>query len=477
MKYIPFIHMMRMVVYMLGVVADKEEEQYYYYYESDVEEVETNEGKGTVDVNIAELPPKARDSLPKYGFINENESNPPIDTELWGSEAFLDHSMGEYGCLLRRDTETKRAMLNAADIAERERELRSGDPTDEGDAIADRILEVATNIATPLDSREAIAMAEAETEAEMSGMDAAERADWLKKMPFRRRTAVLMEQKHAARAKAERARELYSLGASCESRACTSCRIVAEEFGAAVFAAVSDPLVLQVGDLAGVKFCNLPQIYLKYGAQVYDVCRLMMRDNGYRWALVTSFEQADQKALALLEAQKQQAPANPRRYWDFIADYLDEYLFLRQEQVCVGIGACGSADLGVNTEARARALEQQSWNVSCFVCQAAIRDIEVRVFLAAELNTITTDAIIAETCSHLVGSVPTCICVIFVFVLEYTGFACCCGCAAGFVGQIIYRGAPSMPGAHAGRCICSDYPLVVEHARGNGTGQGRPCPQ
>ena len=408
-----FVCMRNAVCNEHGLPAVDDTELYYYYYEAEEETEVVDAIVATTAIPGFTFSSASSSSssspqpqlYPKYGFVNGNGQVFPVDTRLWNSEAFLSYCMNEYGCLMRRDVETKRTILTVEDLEELERENNPEMFQENNDATVDLILRNGGI------SREATRRAEAEAmeqrkneiaaEADLSAMAAAERAASLKKMPFRHRTAVLMEQKRAARAKAERARELYSLGASCESRACTSCKIVAEEFGVAVFAAVRDPLVLQVGDLAGVKFCNLPQIYLKYGAQVYDVCRLMMRDNGYRWALVSSFEKADQKALALLEAQKQQAPANPRRYWDFIADYLDDYLFLRQEEVCLGIGACDKTYVRVNMQVREP--EQHVWNVSCFVCQAAIRDMEARVTVAARADLHTIAEVVRTSCTQLVS--------------------------------------------------------------------------
>lgn len=425
----------------------REEDPYYYYYEADLEqEEEPSSTTVSRSIRLSQTPVQLEHELiipplTKYGFVNSNDAFIPRDTSLWGSDAYLNFTAKEYDCPLQRLTENRHDALTAEDLAAVEHELRTGDAEDDEDDVASRILELAV-IMTPAQRLAAEAAAEAEAasalEVEAAVMTPDERATWLKKLSFRQRTSVLTEERRVQAARRERGRELFSLGASCERRICVSCRIIVEEFGLAVIAAVTDPKIEQVGDLAAEEgqFCNRPELYMQYGPQVYDTCRIIMRaesstgtdsaGGGYRQALVTSFEQADSEALRLLKGQevRSHGPSGRYlRYWDFIAGYRDSYLFQKQQHVCTEIGACtyddnygdgrlatdgqrpGTFSAATQAPMRSQTLEEQPWNATCRVCQMAVRDMEARALLASELDdssTITT--IIQRTCSRLVSS-------------------------------------------------------------------------
>lgn len=72
--------------------------------------------------------------------------------------------------------------------------------------------------------------------------------------------------------------------------------------------------------------------------------------------------------------------SNERRlhYWDFLKNHLHaqtRYMEERKRSVCVGIGACHSSDFEIPMSPVYR--QQEFWNETCYICQAAVKDMEV----------------------------------------------------------------------------------------------------
>lgn len=174
------------------------------------------------------------------------------------------------------------------------------------------------------------------------------------------------------RAKEEEEKKMkvrYPMGSPCESLVCASCKIVIEEFGRAesflvliscilgraVHQAISDPKYAYLYDVTE-DFCGrITQLYSPIVSHFCDI--LMDETKGYRELVVGPFEQ-DQNLEEIASTTG---------------------LSEKEKRICVSVGACLPSQFVLSTEPEERTQEQ--WSQSCYVCQAAMRDIEDRISL------------------------------------------------------------------------------------------------
>ncbi len=154
-----------------------------------------------------------------------------------------------------------------------------------------------------------------------------------------------------------------------------------------------------VMDIVDDNFCSRKEIYLKYREQVYDMCNILIKVNkDYRDYIVNAFEVEDLKVVDAttrpLYANNQYLPYPPLsttsnnqnnqnnqqylHYWDYLNKNLVAqiaFLHERKEHICTAVGACVKSDFEIPMTPIYR--QQEFWNETCFVCQAAVRDMEV----------------------------------------------------------------------------------------------------
>lgn len=410
---------------------------YYYYYDEESEEAAPADTKAAQQQHPA--PAKAKEPEPsradlyglddgsassggfgghgsgmpppvppgKYGFSLNIRGRPVISSGQVMTPTFLNRTVNEFDCVLRRDYGTKRDMLSPADLAalEAARNIQShgvADPNSD-EEIINRILNQHQQSLMDEEEAEAAAAAVKAVEDAAAASDKAVK----KRLSFREKEMMKMEARKAEYARSRRAIPLYRMGPTCEDRICYSCRIVVEEFGLAVLRAVRDPKYRYIMDVADDGFCNSRDIYLKYKEQVYDMCNIIVKANkDYKDFLVASFEEED---LKVVDATTKPLPGTKDKYahyWDYLSKNIaaqTAFLHERKRNVCIALGACSSSDFEIATTAVYR--QQEFWNETCFVCQAVVRDMETRVVLEKGVTESKATSIVGQTCAKM-GLVP-----------------------------------------------------------------------
>lgn len=356
------------------------EAQNYYYEESEQEEEVQVQAVPPVRQApvIPPPPPVVRDV--KYGFLENTRGTILLTSGPLVTHKYLSFVQEEYDCLLRKD-QWKGNVLSAA---ERHALAAAQNPNINEDDIQNRA-----------------------GGSSKSGDDNSsnEKENGVKKrLTFRERELMKMEAKKAEMDKSSKGLQLFRLGSSCEDKICGSCKIIVEEFGERVLKAVSNPKYQYIMDLTEESFCDSREIQLRYKQEVFDICKLMIKVNmDYRDTLVSSFEFEEPEAIKIIQNQHKLPGYNqnkPLRYWDVILKNSKEYLYNRKQNVCVTIGACQSSDFGeISTIPTVR--QQEYWNETCYVCSAAVKDMENRVTLENGITEGKATSIVGSTCDKI----------------------------------------------------------------------------
>jgi len=330
--------------------------EYYYYEEESVEEVSDRAMKVNVDDTSSPMVKTDQaESQSKYGYHRYVGNS--IDILPLLTADYLNFTFHEYKCVLQKDYYVKSHLLTAEELEELELE-GEGAGGRGGRESAEDVVNRIRGSRTSKEVEEARLKEEeerrrvAELEELAALTQAKQRRGKEKKLTFREIELLKIERKKAEIAKHTRVQKLFNLGPSCERLACHSCRLVVREFGLVVLNSVRDPRFLQIAEIARSSFCDREQIYLQYNLQAYDICALLMEEGGgYLQRVAMSFDQVDSGAVYAAQNQHTLPGYNPQRrrlYWDFVEDNRDEYFYLREEQICVGIGACDSfADFSI----------------------------------------------------------------------------------------------------------------------------------
>ena len=224
------------------------------------------------------------------------------------------------------------------------------------------------------------------------------------KFDYREKRIAAKEQKRSDYERKLRSMLQYSYGASCDDTICTSCKIIIQEFGKDVLHSVEDSRFVYVRDLTK-EFCAQDRIYGRYNIQLFDICTEIMTNNTFRDMVVGSFDQTDMEAKALLRDQHKRPgynPKKPKKYWDFIEEYRDEYLHVRQMHVCNTIRACRPSQFSNQLKPH-QTQTQSSWNGTCLLCRAMARDLEARLMLEKVFSENTVVQLVLESCLHVVS--------------------------------------------------------------------------
>jgi hypothetical protein len=359
-------------------------EQQYYYYEEEAVEQSQPPAAAVEPVRQAPPipPPPPVERSVKYGFLENTRGTVLLTSGPLVSNKYLAFVQEEYDCLLRKD----QGKGNVLSAAERHALAAAQNPDISEDAIQKR------------------AGGGADGGDDSGGGDGGKENAAKKRLTFREREMMKMEAKKAEMDKSSKGLQLFRLGSSCEDRVCSSCKIVVEEFGERVLKAVSNPKYQYVMDLTEETFCESREIQLKYKQEVFDICKLMVKVNrDYRDTLVSSFEFEEPEAIRAVQNQHTLPGYNqnkPLRYWDVILKNAKEYLHMRKQSVCVTIGACQSSDFGeISTVPTYR--QQEYWNETCYVCSAAVKDMESRITLENGITEGKATGIVGATCDKL----------------------------------------------------------------------------
>ena len=350
-----------------------------YYYEEEVEEIPEPVVRKAPPIP----PPSPVVKDVKYGFLENTRGTIMLTSGPLVTHKYLAFAQEEYDCLLRKD-QGKGNVLSAAErhalaaaqnpsISEEDIQNRAGGGADGGKAAAG------------------------------SGADEKENGA-KKRLTFREREMMKMEAKKADMDKSSKGLQLFRLGPSCEDRVCTSCKIIVEEFGERVLKAVSNRKYQYIMDLTEESFCDSREIQLKYKQEVFDICKLIVKiHKDYRDTLVSSFEFEEPEAIKIIQTQHTLPGYNqnkPMRYWDIILKNTKEYLYAKKQNVCVTIGACQSSDFGeIETVPTYR--QQEYWNETCYVCSAAVKDMENRITLENGITEGKATGIVGSACEKL----------------------------------------------------------------------------
>lgn len=93
-----------------------------------------------------------------------------------------------------------------------------------------------------------------------------------KRVSFREKQTMKMQEKREKEAARELVRPKYRLGADCESLVCGSCKVIVDEFAFMVHAGIDDQEKRYIEDLT-VDFCQSKSIAIKYNDMVHDICK------------------------------------------------------------------------------------------------------------------------------------------------------------------------------------------------------------
>lgn len=92
-----------------------------------------------------------------------------------------------------------------------------------------------------------------------------------KRMSFREKQALRMQQRKEKALAREAVRPKYRLGADCETLVCGACKAVVDEFGQSIYNAIRNPQIKYVDQLME-GFCASKTVTLKYADIVADIC-------------------------------------------------------------------------------------------------------------------------------------------------------------------------------------------------------------
>lgn len=123
-----------------------------------------------------------------------------------------------------------------------------------------------------------------------NGTDSNSEKSKVKRMSFREKQALRLQQRKEREIARESVRPKFRLGADCESLICASCKSIIDEFGQLVFGAIRNAKVKYIDQLTE-SFCSSKVISVKYIEVVTDVCQAFEQETlGYKEAMVTAFE-------------------------------------------------------------------------------------------------------------------------------------------------------------------------------------------
>ena len=139
--------------------------------------------------------------------------------------------------------------------------------------------------------------------------------------------------------------------------------------------AITDPKYQYVYDVAE-DFCE--RITLQYSRIVSHFCEILMDEvKGYRELVVGPFE--EEPSI------------------EEVASVLS--LTTKGRKICLSVGACLPAQFQFSVEPAERTQEQ--WSPGCFVCQAAVKDIEDRISLVNILTEPASLALARDVCDRI----------------------------------------------------------------------------
>lgn len=97
-----------------------------------------------------------------------------------------------------------------------------------------------------------------------------------KRLSFREKQALRMQQRKDQEAAREMVKPKFRLGAVCEDLICESCSLIVEEFASVIFNAIKDPKIKYIEQLTE-GFCSIKTVSLKYTDMVSDICQTFQK--------------------------------------------------------------------------------------------------------------------------------------------------------------------------------------------------------
>jgi hypothetical protein len=139
-------------------------------------------------------------------------------------------------------------------------------------------------------------------------------------------------------------------GPVCEAQLCLACRVVVEEFGAALIRSVPDERFEYVHQVVQEDFCSSSGINSRFGPIVRDVCTSLLSNQMYSRLLVHAFE------------------GDVKEDWTEVFNVTSEGIKTKQRDVCISAGACLPRDFVYIREPLT--VEEADWTNQCAVCRA-----------------------------------------------------------------------------------------------------------
>ena len=353
-----------------------------YYYESTEEEQVTvpevaiiNQVQNPIIYNEPPPPPA------KYGFYENYRGKILLTSGPLVTRQFMNHTADEYDCVVRKDHFNKKEGISVAE------KLKIESKQNNEESIIKKIV----------DGNEKNLNKEGSPAVGVDEGDKKENAA-IKRLSFRERELLKMEQKKLDYQKGQKGISLYRLGPNCEDRICTSCKIIVEEFGSAVLKAITNPKYKYVMDILEDNFCNQRDIQMKYKAQVHDLCKLIVKTKDYKDTFINAFEEEDLDIVQLINKISSSKPNQiAPRYWDVVMQYSEDYIQKKKVHICNTISACTPSDFEIPLTSNIRV--QEFWNESCFVCNYVMQQAEVRGTLENGMSESKATSIINNICN------------------------------------------------------------------------------